>query len=91
MLESIGDIFSTKKSRAYSGSDIKPIVEAWLQRQLQSDRVYCDDVSGGSVSVRVGDPVLYQETMLRWHDLQNTLQEEYSYSVDTVVVTPSYF
>lgn len=91
MLESIGDIFSAKQSGVRNSSDIKPIIEAWLQGQLQTDKVYCDDVSGGNVNVRVGGPVLYQEVLLQWDDCRSMLQQEYDYSVDTVAVTAAYY
>ena len=91
MLESIGTIFSAKERQEYTGTDIRPVIEVWLQRELLSDQLYCVDVSGESVSIRVGSPVLYQEVLLRWAELKGMLRDQYHYTVSDINLSSSYY
>lgn len=90
MLESIGDVFLQRKSGVLEGSDIRLFIEQWLRSELMSEKIYCVEVRSGNATIRVGTPLLYQETCLREWDLQEVLLNQLGYTLKRVALVSSY-
>lgn len=94
MLESIEDYLRAKNKKNESSiatsSDTKIAIERWLQDSIKTDSVYCVDVSGSAVTVRVGSPVVYQEVCLREYDLREAIERLIGYTMKEITIITSY-
>ena len=88
MFESLQDLFTSKDSRK-SGvlrdqSDLRYVIQEFLQKELQTDAVVCDEVSSGEAQIRVRSSALAQEVMLFTADLKDFLLDTYNYELKNI-------
>jgi len=62
-------------------SDVRFFVQDWFRDQLKSEAVLCELVERGQLHIRVATPAQKQEVVLLQSDLEDILQDQFSFTV----------
>lgn len=88
MLELLSTLFTRDRSSGtWSEEDLRYLVQNFLRAKTRSDQIYCYQVQGGAVSLRVGSPTLQQEVRLLEYDLKKEIEDQAGYSVTSLHLT----
>lgn len=85
-LEDISNLFQSR-AVGVSTSDVAYGVERFLQSLLKSSNIQCrNDLSGTTLTIRVGTPALAQAAVIAEHDIRTFLQNELGLTIQTICV-----
>lgn len=91
MLEPLGNLFEKRAPKEWRAGDIKVMAERCLQQYLRSDQVYCVEAGKNSLTIRVGNPTLYQEARLCQWEVAQALAAEIGYTLESLTIIPAYY
>jgi len=79
MFQPLQSLFQ-KLPKSTHASDVRFFVQDWLRGQLKSEAVLCESVERGHVHIRVATPAQKQEVLLIKSDLEDILQDQFSFT-----------
>jgi len=75
MLSRLSSLFQKPPVAVFDEADLRHFVQQYLQAQVRSSEVFCEQVGSGAVMIRVTNPALQQDIQLREWEVRQKLAE----------------
>lgn len=85
--QAIGALLKDDKDPLLDEGDVKRFAERYFREKLKNNTLYCREVRGGQVWMRVGSPTLQQEAYLLEYDARQAFKQELNYKLKSLKVT----
>lgn len=90
MFKPLSELFDDTSTKMVAG-DVRVHAEYLSQKMLKSERVYCVQVRGGVLVMRVGTPALFQELYVQKKAIINAIEKDTGFLVSDIRIAPTYY
>lgn len=89
MLQPLSSVITQKKSATWDESDARHFIQAWLRRQLHTERVFCVGFASGVATIQATSPAVRQMAHLLEFELKEVILEAGGPVLSAIKITRS--